>query len=436
MPSLRLPERIPFRRCARVSWLLVFVCLALGAPRASAWGSPLDLFGVGARSPGLASTGVAVATDYDAAYLNPAGLADVRGKHFTLGTMAGELYLYRQQERVDTDLITGLIVGGALPLRMGGFMRDRLGLGFGFHIPTQTINRVRHPLPGVPTHVLLESRAHVVSLQGAFGVRVTPRLRLGLGMLILAELRGQIDVTSDAAGRFTSFSEQQMLARMAPIAGARYQPSRHLSIGAVFRGVSRSDYDIVVTNNLGDTLPVTLPTVRIAGTSQYDPLTVALEAAWSWRPDLMLTGQLAYQRWSAYPAPTTNPVEGGEPPASPAFHDIAVPRLALEWRTRVSRTQIDVRGGYSFFMSPAPQMDGVESLLDNHRHIVSAGLGLAWPDTDWPVRIDAWVQMHVLMPRTHEKDPALFEPGQEPSFDSMDTEGTILVGGLTMGVEL
>jgi hypothetical protein len=419
-----------------MSSIPLLVCLVLATPYASAWASPLDLFGVGARSPGLASTGVAQATDYDAAYLNPAGLADTRGKHFTIGTMAGELYLYRDRERVDTDLITGLIIGGALPLRMGGVMRDRLGLGFGFHIPTEAINRVRHPLPGVPTHILLENRAQVVSLQGAVGVRVNQRLSLGLGMLILAELRGNIDVTSDASGRFTSFSEQQMLARLAPIAGARYQASENLSIGTVFRGVSRSDYDILVTNNLGDTLPVTLPTVRIAGTSQYDPLTVAIEAGWSWRPNLVFTGQLAYQRWSAYPAPTTNPVDGGEPTTSPAFHDIAVPRLAIEWHASVGRTHIDVRGGYSFFMSPAPEMDGVESLLDNHRHIGSAGLGLEWPNTDWPVRIDAWVQMHVLMPRTHEKDLALFEPGQEPSFDSMDTDGAILVGGLTMGVEL
>jgi hypothetical protein len=81
-------------------------------------------------------------------------------------------------------------------------------------------------------------------------------------------------------------------------------------------------------------------------------------------------------------------------------------------------------------------MDGQQSLLDNHRHIVSAGLGLAWPGTRLPVHIDAWAQVHALMPRTHTKDPQRFAPDQELPFDSVATGGRIVVGGVTMGVDL
>lgn len=439
MNQIRMPDRTAgtFQAGALALAVAPVLAVALGAAPTAAVASPLDLFGVGARSPAMAGTGVADAVRYDAAFLNPAGLAEVSGKFLTLGAMSGDLHLYRNDARADTDLLTGLVIGGALRIPLGGAMKDRLGVGFGFHIPTAAVNRTRHPLPGVPVHVLLETRAQTVSLQAAFGVKVTERLELGAGMLALAELRGQIDVTTDASGRFTSFSEQQMLGRLSLVAGARYLlPERNLRLGLTYRGVSRSDYDIVVTNELDEALPVSIPTVKLAGASQYDPLTVALEASWQAGARVTVNGQLAYQRWSAYAQPTTQPVEGKPELPEHGFTDIVIPKLAVEWRPLLGRTQLDVRGGYQFFYSPAPEMDGLLSLLDNHRHILSSGLGMSWPDTSWPVRIELWTQVHVLQPRTHSKDPALFADGEELPFDTMDTSGAILAGGLLMELQL
>ena len=410
---------------------------ALCAGAKNAHSSPLDLFGFGGRSPGLVGTGVATATDYDAVYLNPAGLADTAGKRFTVGTVAGDMALYRNGEETDTDPIAGLVIGGALKMPLRGALRDRVGLGVGFHVPFAAINRARHPLPGVPVHVLLESRTHVVAVQGAVGVKLGQRWRIGAGILALAELRGVIDVTTDGAGRFTTFSEQQLVTRFTPIVGARYlSAGRRLRLGLTVRGVSRSDYDIEITNDLGDALPLTIPTVRIAGVSQYDPLTVAAEAAWQWRHDLDLLVQLAYQRWSAFPTPTVNPVAGAPAQDGPAFHDIAVPRLAAEWRSSRASTQIAARVGYSFVWSPAGEMDGQQSLLDNHRNILAAGLGLSWPGTRLPLHIDAWTQFHILLPRSHTKDPANYGPDEEPPFDTISTRGHIAVAGITVGADL
>lgn len=417
----------------------VALVLALMTPQLapSVQASPLDLFGVGGRSPAMAGTGVADTSTYEAAFLNPAGLADAAGKYLTFGAMSGQLMLYRDDRRVRTDRPTGIVIGGAFRLPLGGVMTDRVGFGFGFHVPTAAVNRSRHPLPGVPVHVLLENRAQTVSLQAAFGARITERLQIGAGILALAQLRGTIDVTTDASGRFTSFSEQQMIGRMSVVAGARYLlPEKGLTLGAAFRDVSRSDYDITVTNELGEALPVSIPTVNLAGASQYSPLTAALEVGWRVNGRMALNGQLAYQRWSAYAQPTTQPVEGKPELPEHGFTDIVIPKVAVEWRALDGTTKMDVRGGYQFFLSPAPEMDGKLSLMDNHRHIISAGLGLAWPDTGWPVRIDLWTQTHVLMPRIHQKDPALFEPDEELPFDTMDTSGAVLAGGLTMELKL
>ena len=416
---------------------VALTCLAAFLHAGPALASPLDLFGFGGRSPALAGTGVATATDYDAVYLNPAGLADAVGKRITLGSMGGSMFLYRDGDRVDTNAISGLIIGGSLAVPLGGKLRDRVGMGLGFHVPYTAINRARQPLPGVPVYVLLESRTHVVAVQAALGIKLAQSWRVGAGVLALAELGGAIHVTADGAGRFTTFSEQQLLSRFTPIVGVRHaMPERGVELGATFRGVSRSDYNILVTNDLGNTLPLTIPTVRIAGVSQYDPLTVAIEASWRWRPTLTLSGQLAYQRWSAYPAPTVNPIEGGPPPESPGFHDIVVPRLAAEWHMRRHATELALRGGYSFVLSPAPEMAGRQSLLDNHRNIVTLGAGLAWPGTRLPFSVDFWAQIHSLLPRTHTKDPTRFAPDETLPFDTLDTSGTIAVAGLTVGVAI
>lgn len=405
------------------------------AATATVAASPLDLFGFGGRSPALAGTGVASTRDYDAVYLNPAGLADVERKRATIGYLYGDFRLELWGQPTATDSPRGLTIGGQVPLPLGGALRDRVGLGFGFFVPGEAINRVRAPFPGVPTFALLESRSHVVGLMVALGVRLSPRWSVGVGVNSLAILRGTIDVTTDGAGRFTTQSQQRLLTRFAPIVGARYTHSDTLTLGAVARAPSRSDYDIVVTNDLTAVLPLSLPIIHVAGTAQYDPLEVAVEAAWRAAPSTTITGHLAWHRWSGFPLPTRNPVDGNPPQEAPGFHDTAVPRLAIEHVRAALGGSFAARAGYAFLWSPAPEMRGRQSLLDNDRHELSAGLGLAWPGRALPLHLDAWVQLHHLTPRRSTKDAALFDGGVVP-FEAVSTGGDLVVGGLTVGVEL
>jgi hypothetical protein len=414
------------------------IVASVAGPRAAA-ASPLELFGFGGSSPAMAGTGVATATGFDAVYLNPAGLADTT-KRVTLGLLYGDFALEMDGEPTGTEPAKGVLIGGALPVPLGGAAKDRVGLALGFYVPTVAINRARHPLPGVPTFALLESRSHVIAIQVALGVRLSKRrdagLRVGAGIIALAELRGGIDVTTDASGRFTSFSEQQLITQFAPIIGARYlMPAQRLDLGLTFRGTSRSDYDITVTNDLAESLPLTIPTIRIAGTAQYDPMTIAAEAAWRVVPSLELRGQLAYQRWSAFPLPTLNPIAGQPPQEPPGFHDTVVPRLGVEWRAQLGATAMAVRGGYMAVMSPAPEASGRQSLLDNSRDVVSFGLGVAWPGRN-PVHVDVWGQAHFLNARTHQKDFEVYEDGERLPFNRLEADGQVVVGGLTVGVDL
>lgn len=400
---------------------LAGVSLALFCGEAHA--SPLELFGFGARSPGLAGTGVASTNGYESVYLNPAGLARVPRKRATIGFLAGDFGLRINGDDTGTESATGLQIGGELPMPLGGPMKDRLGLGFGFYVPQAAINRARAPFPGTPEYVLLENRSHVLALQVAVGVKLKPHLDAGLGVIALAILRGNIAVSTDAAGRFTTDSEERLLTRFAPVAGVTWHKSDTLDLGAVVRWTSRSDYDIDVTTDVGDVVPITLPPIKIAGNAQFDPLTGAIEAAWRQRPDLLLSAQLQWQHWSSFPLPTENPVTGTPAQEPPNFHDTVNPRVSAEWTRGAWR----VRGGLAFLMSPAPAATGQQSLLDNHRVVGAAGVGLALPKATVPLFVDAFVQFHELIPRHAVK---------EMDLQVLDTKGHIVVGGISVGVAL
>lgn len=413
-----------------VAAAIAAVVVTAGAAHAST----LDLFGYGMRSPALAGTGAATADDYESVYANPAGLAEARAKRATVGVVAADFAL-----KLDGDTATdagkgsGTVLGGVIPMPLGGWAKDRIGLGFGLYIPNDTLNRVRAPFPGQPSFALLENRQHVIAVQLGVGVKLSERWSVGAAVIALAALTGHIDVTSDAGGRFTADSEERLIAHFSPVIGARWRKTERLALGAVLRFPARSDYDILVTNDLGDAIPLELPLIRIAGCAQYDPLTLAVEGAYQYR-DLTLIGQLGYQRWSAFPLPTKNPVTGTPPQQKPGFHDTVVPRLGVEW-TRPGAVRLAARVGYAFVWTPAPEMTGQQSLLDNTRHVLGVGFGIALTGKV-PIRLDVFAQFHHLMFRRHVKDPALQPVGEPPPFDAISTKGNVYVAGAAIGVDL
>jgi long-subunit fatty acid transport protein len=419
---------------ARVVAVAIACAASAGTSARDARASTLDLFGFGARSPAMAGLGAATSVDYEAVYLNPAGLAEARYKRATVGVVVAD-FRTKMDGAVVGESGTGTLLGGVVPMPLGGWAKDRIGLGFGFHIPNDTLNRVRAPYPGEPSFVLLENRSHVIAIQIGVGVAATERLTVGATVVALAALRGTIDVTTDAGGRFTADSQQRLIAQLSPVFGARWRQNDRLSFGLVVHFPVRSDYDIAVTSDLGDAIPLELPEIRIAGNAQYDPFSVVAEVAWKAGDDLTLSGAVAYQRWSAFPLPTKNPVTG-TPAQQPAnFSDRPVPRLGAEWSHRVGSARLFARGGYAFLWSPAPEMRGQQSLLDNNRHVFGLGLGLSLGGRV-PLHVDLYGQVHHLMSRRHVKDPALQPPGEAAPFDAISTSGNVLVAGATVGIDL
>lgn len=384
----------------------------------------------------MAGSGVASAHGFDCIFLNPAGLSRIQNRYIAGGVSYGRPNLKLDGADAGADDTVATTFALVVPLPLGGRLRDRLTLGFGILVPRKAIARARAPQLGEPTFALLDSRSEIVGLQLALGYAINERWSIGIGMLALATLVGDIEVRVDGAGRFITRSEQSLKSDYSPVLGVRYaQPGKNWRTGLTLRGASEAGFDIDITNSLGMSLPLSLPEFEIIGAPQYDPASAALEVTYRVQEDLDLGLQLDYKHWSAYPLPTQNPIAAREPLPSADFHDTVVPRLSAEWQRVLGSTQLSARAGYAFFYSPAPEMKGAQSLLDNHRHLGSAGLGFAWPETEYPFELDLWMQWHQLVARTHTKDASLVGGGDLP-FDSVRGSGRIVIGGVTLGVRL
>ena len=399
--------------------------------------SPLELYGFGGRSAAMAGSGVGSCANFDCVYLNPAGLGRVRHKLLTAGASYGNLDLEIDGKQSRGENTVSTTFGLVVPLRLGGAMHERLTLALGIMVPRKAVARARAPELGEPTFALLDSRSEIVGIQVALGYVLSDSWTLGAGVLALATLEGLIHVDVDGAGRFRTQSQQTLKSDYAPVFGAQYESAASpWAFGLSARGASTAGYDIDITNDLGASLPLSLPLLQIVGTPQYDPAMLAAEATYQVNPELTVSGQVELKRWSQYLRPNKNPLPDGAALPSPGFHDTVVPRLALEWIRDVGTTEISLRSGYSFLYSPAPEMTGPQSLLDNHRHLMALGLGLAWPGTKYPFRLDLWAQNHELVGRTHRKDASLFEDPASIRSPSVHGDGRILIGGFTLGVKL
>ena len=381
----------------------VLAALALGpllAPGAAHASLP-DMISLGTRSPALGGTGVADATGYEASYQNPAGLATGQ-RNLTLGLVYGGYRTTLDGNPYPIEDTLGLVIGGALPLPLGGIMKNRLGLGLGLYLPTGFVNRVRVPLPEVPRATLLDSRTQIVSVLFGGGLRLPWGLSVGGGVLALAALVGNINIQPDGTGRITSISEQQLTINYAPIVGVRWQsPSGRVAVGATFHGVSQSSYKITVHTNLGDSLPIMLPLIYFSGIAQYDPLQVASEVSVRPTRRVLLTAQACWKHWSDYAYPIDKATAASPAPPLPHFHDTVVPRVGVEWQpTDLHAVEVVLRFGYFFEWSPTPEPppdDLSRNLLDSDRHVLTAGIGVRLLGRV-PLEFSAFGQGHILSP--------------------------------------
>lgn len=423
-----------------VALLASVVALSVASPASA---SPQDLFGYGGRTTALAMTGASYAEGYESVYANPAGLGPVRRRGLNLGFHGAGFQLHIDGERQALEPARGMTIGFHLPLPFGDVLKDRLVLGGAFFTPAAALMIGRVYFPEAPQWTVLD-RGQVLAVMIALGADLRgllDGLHIGLGVSALANVVGVLDVRLDETNAFSSVVETQLLTTFAPIVGLRYSRDEW-GLGLSYRHELAANMDLEIATA---DLPLELPVLTVGGVVQYDPPTLIAEGYWRPIPDAMIVVNLTTRFWHAFPGAQIGTSEGSHIAPAPGFSTLPSPRVALEWTWRDPRFTLAVRGGYAYEATPAPPArmaarrnpNGTPTsdevplrILDNDRHILTAGAG--WtihlgPNGERLV-IDIYGQLHVLAPRTHEL-------GLTDTSPAMTTDGFVLAGGWTTGIE-
>jgi long-chain fatty acid transport protein len=161
-----------------------------------------------------------------------------------------------------------------------------------------------------------------------------------------------------------------------------------------------------------------------------------------------------YKNWSHYPGPleptiactAAMPMCGALVPPMVPFHDTIVPRGGVERTLPLGEhARIHLRAGYAFEPTPSPDSTPSSQAYDTRRHTVisvptryfdasrnifALGSGIEVP----PFTLDAFGQIHVLMPRTVTLTPAAGDTSGT-STSAAQLSGTVLMAGMTAGVK-
>lgn len=444
-------------RSARVLLTAVVLAAAL-APARPGLASPEDIFGYGSRSPGMGATGPASADGFEAAYANPALLAGLRDRKFTLGFQGASFHLTANGPGlpglIPYDEAKGVTIGVALPIPFGGILKDRVGVGLAFYTPTAVLVRGDILYPETPQFSLLPDRAQLLAIVLGAGVDIGYGVRIGAGFSAVAQLEGSVVAATDATGHVGTRVEDQLIAVYAPIIGATYDlpvgKPHTWRVGATFRGTLAASFLVSLDGSKLTSLPI--PILNIGGLAQYDPAQVAVEAAYDTKPLLVAVGA-TYKRWSQYPGPleptltcpSTDASCSALSPASIGYHDTVAIHVGADHAIPVTRSlTAHVRAGYFLEPTPLPStlpastaysssthavVDLPTRYFDATRHAITAGGGLEIS----PVTVDLYGQLHLLQPRTETFTSG---PVGEPGTSSQaSVGGHVLVAGMLVGVK-
>jgi len=380
--------------------------------------TPEDIQGVGARNNGMGGGATASASDFTAAYYNPAGLSRCADSHIGVDirhTVYG-LHVRRigadappespKPTRDQTRVTSGLCLHLPYNITMG-FM---LGIG----LQNQMTLDLSQP-NSRPQWIMYGETLEQLSIALGFSYKPIEQLSLGFGgsVLINTDLSfgATVPVAVDNDG--DGFTDPlgvnlrlNVVPTGAPYLGVHFQPIPQLRFGATFRGAMYLNLDVPATiraNALGG-IELPIP-VQVQGVGWYTPRQLAVGVAVDPVRDLTLTADVTFYNWGAlansyYPFLAVKPQRGYDSGVvgalgyqrmgKPGWHNIVQPRLGGE--VRILDSRLAIRAGYSFRPSALPnpgtrtmlsndgfsRIQNITTLLDTSVHTISAGLGYSF----------------------------------------------------------
>jgi len=414
-----------------------------GAP---ARANPIDAFGFGSRAAAMGGAATAASEDASANYYNPAGLVRGNAMRIDLGYRYAQPLLKLNSRDVGVDASSGFAIGIAAPGHIGKF---RFAFGASLWLPDQRLTRLRSLPYDQPRFIYYDNRIQRLLLSTNLAIQIVPGLYIGGGLSFLSQtqgtvfLRGDIAVSDPDTSSLVTKIDVNLVAVRYPQVGVLWDITRNVRVGVTYRHSFRLNVDLRfrVDGNVGN--PGLPPIVqngyldaRAISNDLFQPWELTGGAQVRLTRRFIVTYDLTFARWSEMPVPApdlTIGVDIGQfnnrvmlPPkrvySAPFFHDIVIPRIGGEWRAlERARVGLDVRAGYSYEPTPAPEQIFDSSFADCDKHTFSVGLGVELPRLQpilaLPLAIDFHFALTVLPPRTNRK------------VDPLDKVGDFVAGG-------
>jgi len=378
----------------------VVAIFLLASPGARA--GAVDLFGFGARGTSMGGAVATTSEGFEAVYYNPAALTLTADLSFNLGIQGGSFDLAINEQKSDVRDAPALTIGFGLPVPFGGWLKERISLGFGFVIPQSSVLIADIPRPGEPSFTLLETRAQAVAIQAAIGVRLSDVVSVGVGILALGELDGGVDVKPKDDGSLGSTVKSELVAAYSYSAGLLVRPADWFRASLSLRSVSYARFVYPMNVSLGEDFPLPIPPLNIEGLAQYEPASMNVECSFLLHPDLLMAVGLTWKAWSEFPNvveyTAASPTTSAQP--APGFHDTLVARLGVEGVVSMGDVSVRPRLGLIYEPTPAAKVQEFHSYLDNDRWVGSLGLEVRWTF----LQLGLSGQWHHLVERSLTKD--------------------------------
>ncbi|MGE0547789.1 MAG: OmpP1/FadL family transporter [Kofleriaceae bacterium] len=401
---------------------------------------PLDELGFGAAATAMANARAATAVGAEAIHVDPAAVALATRPEVLIGYQSTMGRLSINDRDAGAGDSRGTSLGLVIPFELDEL---RIGAGVGLYLPDSYVARISVAPMTEPQFTRLATVSHRMVIEPVAAIAYR-NFAFGAGASLLADARSRklafdVGVVGGAA-QGTAEVDVSLPPRIAPLLSARWSPARIVDVSATFRGELSLDLALDIDANVNVPQVVTgTAEISLRSVHYFTPMRVAVAAAVEPRDDLLITGELAWERWSTLGSgvpdlrvllalDTAPPlVSQVAPPAH--LRDIFTPRLGVEWRTGAVR----LRAGGGYLPSPIPPQTGLTSFADGARVLTTAGAGIRIaPSALWrqPIDIDlalAW--QHVVDELVH-KDMALYPGG------AFSSGGDIVQVGISSTVRL
>jgi long-chain fatty acid transport protein len=422
---------------------------AIGSARPAAAHVP-DTYGFGSRGAAMGGATSADATDFSAAYYNPAGLVGATGVSISVGYVYGGNHLKMNGRDNNVADAHGLIGGIVAPGKLFGVLPFAFGLAT--YLPDDGISRIKALRQETPRWELYDDRLSILFLTASVAVRPVSFLEIGGGLAFLAATRGRFAVSgrADVLRPYDSALRHEVDADLTsiryPQVGARVKVADLGFVGLTYRGETKLPLSLDANlDGIVDFAGIEIPLLYDLQSRTIDaflPQQVVVGLSFQKVRDLRVNVDVTWVNWGAYESPTartTSHLDVEAPPGiplelpadpkpttaiPPAFEDRFVPRIGVEYvwqaaggartlpgETRERRAvEVPLRVGYVFERSPVPEQTGLTNFADADRHTVSFGAGVALNGVTevlpGSIRLDVHGQASILPERTMKKRSA------------------------------